>query len=438
MIVKIFPHTSQSASFPAVSYNTGKIDKATGELMKVSGFGALQGLQRLRPEDYKNYLKMISATNKGVKYPQFHAVISEKGRVYDKHALSEIASHWLAAMGYGDQPYLLVYHKDTGNNHIHIVTTRVAPNGKKISDKYEHIRAVQQLNKLLGLDEKYSAKADISLALGYQFATKAQFMMILEAKGYALKEADDKLLVIKFGRQQGDTELALVEERLKHYLPEAQRKQQLKAWFHKYAAIYATEPVLKRNSYTSDFSEILKAKFGVELIFHAVAAKPPYGYTVIDHAAKLVLKGSGIMPLKELLAITQTANERPAAFDVELPADEKIKAERLSYYAALLKAALYNYPDLFQGLLHQGLAIIRDRHGYILHDPAEGIFIDTEELLDSTDHLVMVENFSQLSENSSEVRRQQETIPGIAIAPDVDDEAVHGRKRKKKTRTNSR
>ena len=41
MIVKIL---SSSASFDGVSYNTGKINKGKGELMKVKNFGALQGL----------------------------------------------------------------------------------------------------------------------------------------------------------------------------------------------------------------------------------------------------------------------------------------------------------------------------------------------------------------------------------------------------------
>jgi len=56
MIVKIL---TSSASFNGVSYNTNKVDRNKGELMKVANFGPLQGLGTLRPQDYINYLKLV-------------------------------------------------------------------------------------------------------------------------------------------------------------------------------------------------------------------------------------------------------------------------------------------------------------------------------------------------------------------------------------------
>src|SRR5690606_24014541 len=77
MIVKIL---KPSTTFKGVRYNTNKVDKDKGELMKVANFGALQALQNLRPTDYVNYLEAQSAASKRTKYPQLHAVISCKGR----------------------------------------------------------------------------------------------------------------------------------------------------------------------------------------------------------------------------------------------------------------------------------------------------------------------------------------------------------------------
>lgn len=37
-------------------------------------------------------------------------------------------------IGYGRQHYFVYSHHDTGNNHVHIVTTRIQPNGKAIPD----------------------------------------------------------------------------------------------------------------------------------------------------------------------------------------------------------------------------------------------------------------------------------------------------------------
>src|SRR6202012_2550659 len=159
------------------SYNTDKIDRGLGGLVKVSGFGALQGLSELRPEDYKNALKAVSALNKGVKSPQFHVAISAPGKTHARYQLTAIAEEWLKLMGYVDQPYLIVFHQDTANNHVHIVSTRITKEGKTINRDFEHIRGIKNLNKVIGLDEKQEVKAHIAKALAYRFSTMAQFKM---------------------------------------------------------------------------------------------------------------------------------------------------------------------------------------------------------------------------------------------------------------------
>jgi len=128
MIVRIL---SNSATFNGVSYNTDKVDSGKGELMQAANFGALHGLDEWKPEDYKNYFKMISGVNKRVTGPQFHAVISAKGKEYNKQDLTLIAGQWLEQMGYSKQPFLIVSHNDTENNHVHIVSTRIGRDGKK-------------------------------------------------------------------------------------------------------------------------------------------------------------------------------------------------------------------------------------------------------------------------------------------------------------------
>lgn len=443
MIVKIFTQTEKSSQFPGVSYNTNKIDKLKGELMKVANFGPLQGLQQLRPEDYRNYLKMISATNRAVKYPQFHAVVSAKGREYDKETLSIIAEQWLAKMGYGEQPYLLVYHKDTSHNHIHVVSTRVNKQGKKISDRFERIRAMQHMNTISGIDEKHYAATDLAKAMSYQFGTKAQLMMILESFGYVLRQQDAKLVIIKFGKRQGEIDMHVIEERIKNYIPDGQRKLQLKAIFHKYAAEYNTVLVKKHGVYTSEFSACLKQKFGIDLVFHASGEKPPYGYTVIDHGEKLVLKGGDIIPLKELLLFQKGGSFRQEKMQPENDLqqnDYEISREQRDYYAAILRAALYNYHDLQQGLYHQGLTISFQGGDFYLRDPGNGAYFNTCDLLNPNDHQAMVRQFSQSAEMNEEIIRQHVYIPEPFIASDIDDEAVNGRnrRRKKMARTNQR
>jgi hypothetical protein len=270
MIIKILKNVS---GFPAVRYNTNKVDRHTGELMRVSGFGPLQALQNLRPQDFINYLQMVSAGNTRIEKAQFHAVISSKGRAYDKDQLTAVATLWMEEMGYGQQPYLAIFHKDTAHNHLHLVTTRVGKDGRKINSAYEYVRATASLNRVLGYD----------FALQYAFSTKAQFYMILESKGYMGRDFDERKL----------------EKHLAAYQPDRVRIGELKAllWAHKEVAGYR---------------ELLHKHHRVELVFHAAEGKDPYGYTIIDHAAKQVFKGSEVLSLKHL---TQQAQVQTSAGD---------------------------------------------------------------------------------------------------------------------------
>src|SRR5690606_26603347 len=110
--------------------------------------------------------------------------------------------------------YLLIFHKDTANNHVHLVSTRVSRDGKKISDKYEKLRAYRILNQIMGKDERQATSADLQKALGYSFSTRAQFMMILETQGYALALKDGAYVISKRAGELASSDVARVDERI--------------------------------------------------------------------------------------------------------------------------------------------------------------------------------------------------------------------------------
>jgi hypothetical protein len=267
MIVKIIPSPA-NRNFSAVNYNTNKVDREKGELMRVSGFGPLQGFAKLRPQDYINYLQLVTAQNNNTKKPQFHAVISAKNKTYDKSTLTDIAVQWMKEMGYGTQPYLVVFHKDTANNHVHVVSTRIDKEGKTISSAWEHVRSQKALNKVLGYE----------LAFQYRFSTKAQFLLLLETSGFPGRDPDE----VKIARQ------------IEHYSGDAGRINSLKE-------------ILQACKNKPDFVAFLRAEFGLELIFHSSEGKTPYGYTIIDHPEKQIYKGSEVLPLKILLLQSEFA-----------------------------------------------------------------------------------------------------------------------------------
>lgn len=310
MIVKIL---QKSATFKAVRYHTGKVDKDRGELVLVQNFSALEGLENLRPQDYINYLEAVSTCSTRTKYPQLHVAISTKGRQHSKEDLSDIAQKWMDGMGYGNQPYLLIFHKDTANNHVHVVSTRVGRDGKKISDRYEKLRAYRVLNQVMGQDEKQAADTALQKALAYHFSTRAQFMMLLEAQGYALVLKNGHYAINKFGRQLAKVDVHSVDGRIAAREKDKSRAGQLRAIIERYRTMHDPAPYLTDSGYTSALAEFLKGKFGMQVLFHGKDGKPPYGYTLIDHAGKAVYKGGEIMALSEIMAIGPVSEIRQGA-----------------------------------------------------------------------------------------------------------------------------
>lgn len=409
MIVKIL---KKSATFKGVSYNTEKVEKDRGELMLVKNFGMLQGLEQLRPQDYINYLEAVSSRSTRTKYPQFHVVISGKGKSHSKEELTEIAQQWMQGMGYGEQPYLLIFHKDTANNHIHLVSTRVGKDGKKISDSYEKLRAYRVLNRITGEDEKKAVATHVERALTYGISTRAQFMMILETQGYALTLKEDQYAISKYGRELAQLNLAKVDAKIKSREKDAGRIRQIRAIIEKYRTIH--DPSLYRTEmgYTSALATFLQEKFGLQVLFHSKGDKPPYGYTLIDHSGKAVYKGGEIIALAEFIeSIRQTDKE-------QIQSDETIKPQ-VSDQKEKLHASIkteYQEPEL-------------PGSDEITKEPPSEDF--PEPQWESTT--------TQPEIYSSEPDFQLPSID-INISDDIDDEAILGRnrRRKRKARTNTR
>jgi hypothetical protein len=264
MIVKIIP-SPKNRNIGAVTYNTNKVDRNSGELMKVANFGPLQALSNLRPQDYINYLQLLVNQNKNIRKPQFHVVISAKHKIYDKSALTKIAEKWMKEMGYGSQPYLVVFHRDTNHNHVHIVSVRIDKDGKKISSAFENVHAQESIRKVLGYD----------FAFRYQFSTRAQFMLLLENQGYPGRDPDEQKIT----------------DCIAKHVPDRIRALEIRAIFQR----FKDHP---------DFEALLNERYGIDLVFHSADGNKPYGYSIIDHQGKQVFKGSEVMALKEILQVT--------------------------------------------------------------------------------------------------------------------------------------
>jgi len=411
--------SESSKSFGGVRYNTNKMETGKGELMALRNFGEIQNDSLVRPEDVKAYLLSVSKLNPKKEKVQFHATITARGREYDKHQLTEAAHEWIKRMGYGNNPYIIVFHSDTKNNHVHIVSSRVnAQTGKSISDSLENVRAVKFINQIVkekyGVDKKLQ-KEDF---LKYNVTTLAQLKLLYEVTGHTLSEVDGKLNVFRSDQHVHSYCLTDLISKIESNKEDDQRKRQLKAIFSKYLPDYgaALLPVHQKLSggrdgktigYKSDFTEFLRERFGLQFVFHFKDDKPPYGYTIIDHKTKSVFKGGGIMKLPELTKspdhkvrltylekqllnlkdynIESLSHVKILARKFKVPAyqipmsDRKISTAEISYYKDLL--TLYLRKNDISTISNIDMEMIKDDGKWYVLDNGAKTILDAEEVL---------------------------------------------------------
>lgn len=306
------PASNSSKHFGGVRYNTNKMDKGKGELMALRNFGAIQNDTTIRPDEVKQYLLSVARLNPRKEKKQFHAVISCKGKEYDKYQLTEAAHDWIRKMGYGNNPYIIVFHNDTDHNHVHIVSTRInIETGETIPDSYENVRALRSIDEVMkeryGVNRKLQ-RVDLSQ---YHVTTLAQFKLLYEVAGFSAAEKEGRLQIYKRDKLVESCEIKDIISQLKSNNEDKNRASELKAIFYKYLDDFdsALRPVHKNLpgsrkgeiiGYESDFTGFLQQKFGLQFFFHFKSDQKPYGYTIIDHRKKAVFKGGGIMKLSEL------------------------------------------------------------------------------------------------------------------------------------------
>ena len=298
MIATILP---SSANFHAVEYNERKVAQGKAELLEMSNFGYLSNTGEYTWEDLTQYLLDYSSKNDHIKYPQFHLAISCKGDEYSHEQLVQFAHRYLEEMGYGQpgQPLLIYAHHDTDNTHIHVITSRIDPEGKKIDHKFEKVRSQLVVDQLMGVDEEQQVGEVVSKAFQYSFSTVQQFMAILQSLGYETYKEDDEIFLKRNGVVQEKVKIQQVEQLCAQGQKDMKQVYRLRALLRKFRNI---------SSDRQELQETLRNKIGVSLVFFG-SKDTPYGYTIVDHHDKTVLKGSDVLKIKELLQF-QSNEER--------------------------------------------------------------------------------------------------------------------------------
>src|SRR5665213_2602632 len=156
---------------------------------------------RIKVKYPKKNLKNYSARNTRIKNPVFHATCSCKNNELSHEQLKEIALKITQQLGYSENPILIYEHHDTRNSHVHIVSSRVGINGKKINDSFEGKRANHFLNAILNREPHQEFNQHLNSALTYKFGTHAQFCLLMEINGYKAQKTKDQFLFFKHGEK---------------------------------------------------------------------------------------------------------------------------------------------------------------------------------------------------------------------------------------------
>lgn len=305
MIITILPNSSD---FHAVAYNEKKVSAGLAELIEVSNFDTLFPWEH-DAANLRQYLVDYSARNENIVNAQFHVAVSCKGDEYTHEQLLEIAHRYLKEMGYAEegQPLLVYAHHDTDNNHIHIITSRIAPDGHKINHDHEKRRSRKITERIMAGYEQIQGQGiasslptgegrgeAVDQALSYRFSSKSQFYAILESQGFDCKEDNEKPVVhiYRNGEEMGTIQVHLImQHAAKDSRPDDKRRRQLRAILKKYRDMSANK---------DELATVIKKKFGISLVFVGRKDKP-YGYIVVDHKNKAAYKGGEFLSIRELL-----------------------------------------------------------------------------------------------------------------------------------------
>lgn len=357
MIATILP---SSANFHAVNYSERKIAKGVARLLEMKNFGSVGVLSPATTEDKVAYLRAYSAVNSRVQKAQFHLAVSCKGHEMTEEQLLEFAHAYLKEMGYGEdgQPLLVYSHYDTGNTHLHIVTSRIGPDGRKINDHNERIRSQAVIDQLLGNDREKKVDRDIEKAKGYTFSSLAQLKAVFATMGYKAYEKNDELRIKKGGRIVAKLPVSEIEPLYKPAQRSRARNRQLRSILLKYRDTCTDKKQLQKE---------LKSRFGIDIAFFGNADNP-YGYMIVDHANKTVINGARVLKT-ELLLDFATPEERLDRIDTYidrlLSNDPKIDTwsinEKLRSSRAYIRRGVLHFNGTTRPLKeHMASAILRN------------------------------------------------------------------------------
>lgn len=240
MIVKKLS-VARGGAFPGARYSERKVAEGVAKLMLMENVSeslraTVETLHRFGLDagiEIERYLEERSKTYGNTKTDrfQFHVSASVEGRTMTPEELTDFARQLMKGMGYEKQPYFVYAHHDTNNNHVHILSTRIQPNGYPISDHQDIRRLTACANRILGVD----INKDIARIFTYDYETEGQFANIVRAHGYKMEKSLDGYRLFKNGGDAGNIVIGKILNGIKkNSQKRKERAPQLRTIIRKY------------------------------------------------------------------------------------------------------------------------------------------------------------------------------------------------------------
>lgn len=118
------------------------------ELIHAKGF--LQDPARLSWEEKFDRFRRLTELNSRSTVNMLHVSLNfDPSEFLTKTQLSAIADRYMEGLGMAAQPYLVYQHRDAAHPHLHIVSTLIQPDGKRIGSHNMHSRLSEPTRKAI-------------------------------------------------------------------------------------------------------------------------------------------------------------------------------------------------------------------------------------------------------------------------------------------------
>ena len=143
----------------ALHYNENKVAKGVADCIHSINFP--KDTEQLTLRDKLNRLQNLALLNQRTKINSVHISLNfDSSDLLDTEKITSIAEVYMQRIGFGEQPYLVYQHHDAGHPHIHIVTTNIKSDGKRIMlhnlGSNLSMKVSKELEKEFGLTEALS------------------------------------------------------------------------------------------------------------------------------------------------------------------------------------------------------------------------------------------------------------------------------------------